>query len=295
MPYRLRIALGSVAVGVVVLALKALAYHLTGSVALYSDALESIVNVASSLATVGAVWLAAKPADSNHPYGHGKVEYFAAVFVGVLIVLAALSIAHEAWFAYVAPRQIDYSPAGLGVNGLASIVNALWAFVLLRQGHKHRSAALRADGRHLAADVASSIGVLLGVGLALATGWLWLDPLLAGLVALHILWSGWTLVKESVGGLMDEAAAPEIQDKIRELISATAAGALEAHDLRTRPAGRVTFVDFHLVVPGDMTVRDAHDICDRIEARIAADVPGARTTIHVEPEHKAKHSGIVVL
>ncbi len=295
MVVRLRIAIGSVAVGVIVLSLKYLAFRLTGSIALYSDALESVVNVASAMVALAAVWYSAKPADSNHPYGHHKVEYFAAVFVGVMIVLAALSIAREAWFAYIDPQPIDFSAEGLGVNAAASIINGVWAFVLIHQGRKHRSLALVADGRHLVTDVVSSVGVLFGVVLVLLTGWQPLDSILAGLVALNILWSGWGLMKESVGGLMDEAASPHIQDKIRDIISSEGEGALEAHDLRTRPAGRVTFVDFHLVVPGEMTVRDAHDICDRMEAAIDEAVPGAKTTIHVEPEHKAKHSGIVVL
>ncbi|MBA5778632.1 cation transporter [Stappia sp. F7233] len=295
MAQRLRIAIGSVVVGTAVLALKYFAYRLTGSVALYSDALESVVNVASALVALGAVWYSAKPADSNHPYGHHKIEYFAAVFVGVLIVLAALSIGREAWFAFVDPKPVDFNAEGLAVNGAASIINGIWAYVLISQGRRHRSISLVADGRHLVTDVVSSLGVLAGVALVMLTGWRALDSLLASLVALNILWSGWVLMKESFGGLMDEAAAPDVQEKIREIISAAGEGALEAHDLRTRPAGRVTFVDFHLVVPGDMTVREAHDICDRIEEAIGEAVPGARTTIHVEPEHKAKHSGIVVL
>ncbi|MXN65056.1 cation diffusion facilitator family transporter [Stappia sp. GBMRC 2046] len=295
MEVRLRIAFGSVVVGIVVLALKYVAYHLTGSVALYSDALESVVNVASAIAALGAVWYASKPADSNHPYGHHKVEYFAAVFVGVMIVLAALSIAREAWFAFNAQKPVDFTIEALAVNGGASLINAAWAYVLIRHGRKARSLALVADGKHLVTDVVSSLGVLAGVALVFLTGWLTLDPLLGALVALNILWSGWQLVKESIGGLMDEAASQEVQDKIRDIISAAGEGALEAHDLRTRPAGRVTFIDFHLVVPAEMTVVDAHDICDRIEAAIGEEVAGAKTTIHVEPEQKAKHSGIVVL
>ncbi|NRG17058.1 cation transporter [Rhizobiales bacterium] len=295
MDVRLRIAFGSVVVGIVVLALKYVAYHLTGSVALYSDALESVVNVASAIAALGAVWYAAKPADSNHPYGHHKVEYFAAVFVGVMIVLAAVSIAREAWFAFIAQKPVEFTIEALAVNGGASLINGVWAFVLIRHGRKARSMALVADGKHLVTDVVSSLGVLAGVALVFLTGWLALDPLLGALVALNILWSGWQLVKESIGGLMDEAASQEVQDKIRDIISGAGEGALEAHDLRTRPAGRVTFIDFHLVVPAEMTVVDAHDICDRIEAAIGEAVPGAKTTIHVEPEQKAKHSGIVVL
>ncbi|MCC4244485.1 cation diffusion facilitator family transporter [Stappia indica] len=295
MSLRLRVALASIFVGIAVLGLKYLAYRWTGSVALYSDALESIVNVASAVAAFLAVWFAAKPADSNHPYGHHKAEYMAAVLVGVLIVLAALSIAHEAWKNYIDPQPVEFTPEGLGVNALATVLNGIWATVLVRIGRSHRSLALVADGKHLYTDVFSSLGVLAGVILVMLTGIRELDSLLAGLVALNILWSGWSLMKESLGGLMDEAVAPALQDRIREVISGSADGAIEAHDLRTRSAGHVIFVDFHLVVPADMTVERAHDICDRIEAAISKDVPGARTTIHVEPEHKAKHTGIVVI
>jgi cation diffusion facilitator family transporter len=154
---------------------------------------------------------------------------------------------------------------------------------------------LVADGRHLLTDVASSVGVLVGVVLAKYTGWTVLDPLLAALVALNILWSGWVLVKQSVGGLMDEAPPPEDLDRIRALIATSADGAIEAHDVRTRHAGRVTFIDFHLVVDGAKTVREAHDICDRIEAAVKTEFADAVITIHVEPDHKAKHAGIVVL
>ena len=295
MTLRLRIAFASIAVGLVVLFLKLVAYWWTGSIALYSDALESVVNVASAAAAFLAVWFAAKPADSNHPYGHHKAEYFAAVFVGVMIVLAALSIAYEAFTAYAQPRPIVFRVEALAANGLASVINGLWAIVLIRFARLHRSKALEADGRHLVTDVVSSVGVIIGVVVVWLTGIAWLDSLIAALVAVNILWSGWGLMKESVGGLMDEAVPQSVQDRIREEISAAGDGALEAHDLRTRSAGHVIFIDFHLVVPGDMTVERAHEICDRIEAGIADGVPGARTTIHVEPEHKAKHSGIVVV
>ncbi len=292
---KLQIAFFSIIVGLVVLALKTGAYLLTGSVALYSDALETTVNIASSTAALAAVWFAAKPADSNHPYGHDKVEYFAAVLVGVMIVLAALSIFREAWIGFAHGESPVYSSEGIAMNVVAALINAGWARYLMISGRKARSPALVADGKHLLTDVVSSVGVLLGVVLVMLTGWKVLDPALAVLVGLTVLWSGWGLVKESVGGLMDEAASGEVLEKIRILISEHGEGALEAHDLRTRIAGRSTFVDFHLVVPGTMPVEEAHDICDRIEEAIAEDVPGARITIHVEPEHKAKHSGIVVL
>ncbi|MBO0346738.1 cation diffusion facilitator family transporter [Roseibium limicola] len=295
MSTRITIALGSLLVGILSLGLKYYAYWLTGSTALYADALETIVNVASSLATIFAVWLAAKPADSNHPYGHDKAEYFAAVLVGVLIVLSSISIFHATWNSYVSSATVTYSALGLGVNAAAAGLNAIWATVLIRTGKRHRSPALKADGKHLVADVVTSLSVLAGVGLVTLTGWQKLDPILAGLVGLNVLWTGWGVMKDSVSGLMDEAASEDVQDQIRAMIRDHGDGALEAHDLRTRLSGKVTFIDFHLVVPGELSVDAAHEICDRVEQAIGHKVPGAHVTIHVEPEHKAKHSGILVL
>ncbi|MFC3636297.1 cation diffusion facilitator family transporter [Camelimonas fluminis] len=291
----LQIAIGSLAVGLVVLALKLLAWRVTGSVALYSDAMESIVNVATALAALAAVRIALRPADANHPYGHHKAEYFSAVMEGVMIVVAALLILHKAWQGFLAPQPLDAPLEGLAINAAAGVLNAIWCWVLIREGRKLRSPALEADGRHLFTDVVSSLGVIAGVALAVVTGWLVLDPLLAALVALNILWSGWKVTKESMSGLMDEAAPNDMLAAIRGVISREAIGALEAHDVRTRVAGRVTFIDFHLVVPGDSTVEAAHSICDRIEAALKDEVPGAQITIHIEPEHKAKHCGVVVV
>jgi cation diffusion facilitator family transporter len=289
------IASVSVVVGVVVLALKYYAYHLTGSVALYSDAIESIVNVAASIGALLAIRYSALPADANHPYGHHKAEYFSVVAEGALIIVAAVLIIHEAYGAFLAPRTIEEPAVGLLFNGGASVLNGLWCAVLIGVGRKRRSPALVADGKHLLTDVLSSLGVLAGLILAIVTGIPILDPILAGLVALNILWSGWQLVRESVGGLMDEAVPAETLDKIRGIISANAVGAIEAHDVRTRHAGRRTFIDFHLVVPGTMPVSDAHDICDRIEKALLAEVVDTMVTIHVEPENKAKLQGVVVL
>lgn len=290
-----RLAAGSVAVAVAVLALKAVAWWVTGSVALYADALESIVNVAAALAALLAVRLSALPADANHPYGHSKAEYFSAVLEGALIIVAALLILHEAWGAFVAPRAPEQVGIGLAVAAVASSINAAWALFLGRRGKDLRSPALIADARHLWADVVTSAGVLVGVGLVTLTGILWLDPLLAALTAVNILISGGRLLRESVGGLMDEAVPPATMERIRRIVAEQASGAIEAHDLRSRHAGRHTFLEFHLVVPGDMRVRESHEICDRIEAALKAELEGAIITIHVEPEGKAKQQGVPVL
>jgi len=291
----LKIALGSIVIGVLVLGLKTLAWRLTGSVALLSDALESTVNVATALAAVIAIRVAQRPADQGHPYGHHKAEFFSAVLEGVLIIVAALLILHEAWQVFQNPRAIDGVGPGLAINAVAGVINAAWCSVLIRHGRRLRSPALVADGKHLFSDVVSSAGVMLGVGLSVATGWWVLDPALAMLVGVNILWSGWKVMTASLSGLMDEAVPPQTLTVIKDIISDKATGAIEAHDLRTRHAGAVTFIDFHLVVDGQTTVCDAHDICDRIEASLKSRLPDAQITIHVEPEHQAKHSGVLVI
>ncbi|MFM7778918.1 MAG: cation diffusion facilitator family transporter [Alphaproteobacteria bacterium] len=290
-----QLAAFSVAIAVAVLTLKAVAWWVTGSVALYADALESIVNVAAASAALLAVRLSALPADANHPYGHSKVEYFSAVLEGALIIVAALLILHEAWAAFLAPRAPDQAGIGLAVSAVASGVNAGWALYLGRRSKALRSPALMADARHLWADVVTSVGVLIGVGLVVLTGILWLDPLLAALTAVNILISGGRLLRESVGGLMDEAVPPATMERIRRIVAEQASGAIEAHDLRSRHAGRHTFLEFHLVVPGDMRVSESHEICDRIEAALKVELEGAIITIHVEPEGKAKQQGVPVL
>ncbi len=290
-----KLAIGSIFVGTIVLALKYAAYRVTGSIALYSDALESIINVVTALAALMAVRLSAEPADKNHPYGHHKVEYFSAVLEGVLIIIAALAILREAYSGFLNPKAIDAPALGLAINGAATLINAAWAWVLVREGRRRRSPALAADGRHLMTDVVTSAGVIAGLLLVPLTGWYWLDPVLAAFVALNIIWSGWMLMKESIGGLMDEALPEAVLSRVREVIAINAEGAIEAHDLRTRHAGRIVFVDFHLVVEGGMSVTQAHDICDRLERALKAEIGEAQVTIHVEPDNKAKHAGIVVL
>jgi cation diffusion facilitator family transporter len=288
-------ALASIAVAAVVMGLKYLAYWQTGSAALYSDALESIVNLVTAAVALYAIHVAFQPADRRHQFGHHKAEYFSAVIEGVLIVVAALLILHEAYDAYSMPRTLNNLTAGMAVNGLATVINAGWCAFLINWGRRQRSPALVADGWHLLTDVATSVGVLLGLGLANVTGWQILDPALAALVALNILWAGWRLVRESVSGLMDEAVTAEVGRRIREVIAANAEGAIEAHDVKTRTAGRVTFIEFHLVVPGNMTVAKSHEICDRLEAALIEAVHGAEVLIHVEPEEEAKQTGVPVL
>lgn len=288
-------ALASAGIGAVVTGLKFTAWWLTGSLALYSDALESIINVVAAAFAFVALRVAAQPADTDHPYGHHKAEYFSAVIEGALIIVAALLILREAYLGILEPKPLDAPLVGLAVNALATAINLAWATTLIGRGRAWRSPALVADARHVMADVVTSGGVLLGVALVAVTGALILDPLIAGLVALNILWSGWGMMRDSVSGLMDKAAPAEMVGQIRRLISTHGEGALEAHDVRTRHAGQATFIDFHLVVPGEMTVMESHAICDRLEEAIEGAIEGAVVVIHVEPGEHAKQRGVPVI
>ncbi len=287
-----RFALGSMVAGCLVLGLKGTAWWITGSAALYSDALESTVNVAASLIAWAALRFAARPADANHPYGHDKAEFFSAVIEGALIVVAAVLIFDEAWDTWRHPRALSLPVQGIALNALATAVNAVWSVVLIRMGRRLRSPALEADGRHLLADVFTSCGIAAGVALTVVTGVLVVDPCLAAATGVYVLWSGMTMISSSVNGLMDAAPEPAVIERIKDLVSGSAAGAIEAHDFRSRHAGRLTFLEFHLVVPGAMTVAAAHRICDRIEDALKADMGHLMVTIHVEPEDKAKHDSV---
>lgn len=289
-----RLAFWSIPLAFGVMGLKFVAWYVTGSIALYSDALESIVNVIAALAAFVAIGYAQKPADIGHPYGHHKAEYFSAVLEGVLIVVAALLIVNEAIDGLLAPKRIEAPALGLAVNAAAAALNGLWAAVLLRFGRRHRSPALQADGHHILSDVVTSVGVILGLGLALAFDQPRLDPLLALIVACNVLWQGSKVISSSIGGLMDRAIDPVDEQRIHDIIKTEADGAIEAHDIRTRMAGRVSFVEFHLVVDGGMTVEQSHDICDRLESALKQAVAGVQVIIHVEPGHKAKDEGVVL-
>lgn len=282
-----RLALGSIGIGLLVLGLKFLAWKLTGSVALYSDALESIINVATAIAAFIAIRVSAMPADDNHPYGHTKAEYFSAVLEGVLIILAALAILREAWHGFIAPEPIDAPLLGLAISGLATLLNLGWGLLLIQRGKRLRSPALVADGKHLMTDVWTSAGVIVGVALVALTGWSRLDPAIAALVALNILWAGWKIMQDSVAGLMDAALPPDDVARIEAIIAATRGPTHDVQDLRTRHAGRLTFIDFSLRVPGEMSVDASHAVCDDLEEALRREFPESSITIHVEPRGRA--------
>ncbi len=272
-----------------VLGLKLSAWWVTGSVALLSDGLESTVNVVAAFIAYFVIRYAQKPADDDHQFGHHKAEYISAVVEGVLIVVAALLIVKEAWGGLFEPRLPDAPVLGLAINAFAGGLNAVWATILIRVGRKHASPALTADGHHIMSDVVTSIGVLIGLVLAIVTGYAILDPLLAILVAINILIQGSKVILHSLGGLMDKAVEPEEDEAIKKAIAENSAGVLNVHDLKTRRAGAAAFIDFHVVVPASMSVGAAHEICDRLEDAIRGVIPGATLAIHVEPESEQAH------
>lgn len=283
-----RFAAINIAVAAAVMGIKYVAYLVSGSVALYSDALESIVNVMTAAAAWIAVRISAIPADDDHPFGHHKAEFFAAIFEGAMIIVAALLILDKSWEALYSGAVLQQPGLGLAINAGAGVVNAAWAYVLIERGKTWRSPALTADGGHLVTDVVTSGVILVGLLLALVTGWHILDPLLAAAIAINIVWTGHKIAVQSMSSLMDQAASPAIEERIRGIIAANGHGALQAHDIRTRQAGRALFIEFHLVVPGSMTVDAAHAICDRLEDAIEADIEGSEAVIRVEPDHEAK-------
>lgn len=281
-------ATANLAVAAAVMGVKYVAYLVTGSVALYSDALESIANVATAAAALAAVRVSAKPADADHQFGHHKAEFFSAIFEGALIIVAAIFILAKCYAAIVEGPKLEAPWLGIAINAAAAAVNGGWAWLLINRGKTWRSPALAADGQHLVTDVVTSAGVIAGLGLAVVTGWTILDPLVAAAVAVNILWTGYKIALASMSSLLDQAASPAIAEKIRSVIEANGHGALEAHDIRTRQAGRALFIEFHLVVPGSMTVNAAHVICDRLEDAIEGAIEGSEVVIHVEPDYKAK-------
>ena len=274
----------SVAAAIATISLKALAWWVTGSVGLLSDALESLVNLAAALLVLSMLRLAASPPDENYQYGLSKAEYFSAGIEGGLIVVAAAGIVWTAVPRLVAPQALDMPFEGLTLTIVATAINYAVAAVLLRAGRQHSSITLEADGRHLMTDVWTSAGVIVGVALVYITGWLRLDPLIALAVSVHILWTGFGLVRRSVRGLLDPAISAEDQAEVTKLIDEYSRRyGVSFHALRTRQAGARRFVSFHLLVPDAWTVAQAHQLSEEIEARMRAMVPNAAIFTHIEP------------
>ncbi|MBY0514920.1 MAG: cation diffusion facilitator family transporter, partial [Gemmataceae bacterium] len=274
-PTHLRWPIGlSILAAVLTIGMKSTAYALTGSVGLLSDALESGVNLLAALTASAALWYAAKPADPGHTYGHEKIEYLSSGLEGVLILVAGLGTAGYALHRLLYPEPLKDLEVGAVIGLAAAGVNLVVARVLLRAGRAHRSIVLEADGKHLMSDVVTSVGVIAGLGLVLLTGWTPLDPLLAVAVGANIVWTGGELVRRAFDGLMDHAIPAAERERVREVIRGALPPGADFHALRTRQAGARRFIEFHLLVAGDMTVREAHHAAHRVEEALTAALPG---------------------
>jgi len=273
----------SIAAAIATILLKGMAWQITGSVGMLSDAIESFVNLAGALMALWMLTLAALPADESHAHGHGKAEYFSSAFEGFLILLAACSIGYAALARFINPQPLEAVGIGLLVSVVASIINFATARTLMAVGHQHNSITLEADARHLMTDVWTSAGVITGVGLVWLTGWLWLDPAIALLVAANIIWTGWQLMQRSAAGLMDVSLPVEKLQQIEAVLAGYRAQGLDFHALRTRQAGSRAFATVHVLVPGKWTVQEGHDWAERIEADIRQAVPHAHVMTHLEP------------
>jgi cation diffusion facilitator family transporter len=277
-----RFAFLSIAAAVVTIGMKTVAWRLTGSVGLLSDALESLVNLVAAVITLFMLIVAARPPDDHHAYGHEKAEYFASGAEGALILAAAAGIAWTAIERLLSPRPLEQVGWGVAVSAAASVVNFGAARVLLAAGKRHHSIALEADARHLMTDVWTTAGVLAAVGLVAVTGWNVLDPVIALAVAAQIVWTGVHLLRRSAQGLLDTALVPEEQAAVRGVLALHEGPGLQFHALRTRQAASRRFVSMHVLVPGDWTVQRGHALAERIEAEVRAVIPNATVFTHLE-------------
>ncbi|MBX6362852.1 MAG: cation transporter [Gemmatimonadetes bacterium] len=273
----------SIGAAIITIALKGGAYRVTGSVGLLSDALESLVNLLAAIAALGALWLAAQPADEEHAYGHTKAEYLSSGFEGALVLAAAVSIGYAAVRRLIHPQPLVDVGIGLAVSAVASAVNFAVARVLFRAGRRFDSIALEADAQHLMTDVWTSLGVIVGVGTAALSGWMWLDPVVALAVAVNIIRIGVDLLRRSALGLLDTGLPTSDRRTIIGILEAERSAGVQFHALRTRQAGARRFVSFHILVPGDWSVQRGHDLLERIEARIRAAMPNTTVFTHLEP------------
>ena len=282
-----RFAWLSIAAAVATITLKFAAYLLTGSVGLLSDAAESVVNLVAAGVALVALRGAAQPADDDHPFGHSKAEYFSAAVEGIMIFVAAVFILWTSVARFLAPEPLENVGIGLAVSVVASVLNGTVAWVLMRAGRKHTSITLVADGKHLLTDVWTSAGVVVGVLLVAVTGWLRLDPIIAFLVGLNIIWTGLHLVRESVDGLMDHAPDAQTQARIAatiaEFTQASSPDQVRIHGLRARVSGHRTHIAMHVLVPGSWTVQRGHDLLEDIEDRLHEQIEHLDVDTHLEP------------
>ena len=272
----------SIAAAIATIALKTAAYVLTGSVGLFSDAVESLVNLVGAVMALSMLIVAARPADEDHSYGHSKAEYFSSGVEGTLILIAALSIAAAAVRRLLVPQPLEQVGIGLAVSAGASAINLAVAIILLRAGKQHSSITLEANAQHLFTDVWTSVGVIAAVAAVAATGWLHLDPIVAMLVAGNILWTGTRIVRRSILGLMDTALPAGELAAVKAALDSHLSDGVEYHALRTRQSGARRFVSFHVLVPGAWTVHRGHELLEDVEARIRATVPNVTVFTHLE-------------
>jgi len=273
----------SVATSVVVIALKFAAYFLTGSVGLLSDAVESVVNILAALIALAVLTYASEKPDHEHNFGHEKAEYFSSGIEGALIFVAAGAIVWSSVPRLVSPQPLDQVWLGLALSLVASVANAACALLMLRAAKAHRSITLEADARHLLTDVWTTAGVFVGVVMVQTTGWLRLDPVIAIVVALQILWTGWHLMRRSFDGLMDRAIPDEDRAAITGILDQLRQQGGDYHALRTRVAGAKSYVNVHILVPGRMSVQDGHDLVEKLEGEIVARLPHVEVLTHLEP------------
>jgi cation diffusion facilitator family transporter len=278
-----RFAWLSIAAALATIVLKAAAYYVTGSVGLLSDALESLVNLAAALMALAMLTVAARPPDEMHAYGYSKAEYFSSGAEGALILLAAASIVWTALPRLISPRPLEQVGVGLVVSALAAALNFAVARLLLDAGRRYRSITLEADAHHLMTDVWTSAGVVAAIAVVTLTGWNRLDPIIALTVAVNILWTGLKLLRRSAVGLLDSTLPRAEQEGIREVLSRYLSRGIHYHALRTRHAGARSFISFHVLVPGEWTVQQGHDLLEEMEREIRAAVPGATVFTHLEP------------
>jgi cation diffusion facilitator family transporter len=281
----------SIAAALLTIGLKGSAYLLSGSVGLLSDALESGVNLIAAVVALGALTIAARPADDDHNFGHDKAEYFSSGVEGALILVAAFGIASTAVERLLNPAPLDNVGLGLVVSVVASIVNFAVARILLRVGKLYQSITLEADSHHLMTDVWTSIAVIVGVGAVALSGWMWLDAVIALLVAANIVRSGIHLLRRSISGLMDSAIPPDTLQAVTAKLEEFRSRGIKWHALRTRQSGARSFVDVHILVPGEWTVQTGHDLSEEIERAVRASAGDISMTIHLEPIGDAAGEG----
>lgn len=277
-----RFAWLSIAAALVTIGLKTAAYLITGSVGLLSDAVESLVNLLGGIMALAMLTIAARPADEDHAYGHGKAEYFSSGLEGGLILVAALSIAVAAVVRLINPQPLQELGVGLAVSLAAAVVNFIVALFILRAGRRHQSITLEANAKHLLTDVWTSVGVLVAIGLVAVSGWQWLDPVIALLVAVNIAWTAIGIMRRSVGGLMDTMLPAGDVAIIHKTFQPYEQAGVQFHALRTRQSGTRKFISVHVLVPGEWTVQRGHELLERIEDDIRRAVPEAVVFTHLE-------------